>query len=113
MAGIRSLVEAAQPDLSPAQVDAVVAEINKRMTMGSKQCVLAAVLCLSVLLQDLESSKVRITSRRSGLLGFLLSADLWMTVATLIVGAMALLLGAVLDTGFKTASKAPRQDYDE
>ncbi|KAJ9511938.1 hypothetical protein QJQ45_004465 [Haematococcus lacustris] len=28
----------------------VVAEVNKRMTMGSKQCVLAAVLCLAVLL---------------------------------------------------------------
>ncbi|KAJ9525407.1 hypothetical protein QJQ45_003207 [Haematococcus lacustris] len=47
---LRGLVEAALPDLSPAQVDAIVAEINKRMTMGSKQCVLAAVLCLSVLL---------------------------------------------------------------
>ncbi|KAJ9504761.1 hypothetical protein QJQ45_023661, partial [Haematococcus lacustris] len=49
---LRGLVEAALPDLSPAQVDAIVAEINKRMTMGSKQCVLAAVLCLSVLLQS-------------------------------------------------------------
>ncbi|KAJ9511191.1 hypothetical protein QJQ45_013258 [Haematococcus lacustris] len=38
------LVEAAQPDLSPAQVDAVVAEINTRMTMGSKQCCLTTVL---------------------------------------------------------------------
>ncbi|KAJ9530616.1 hypothetical protein QJQ45_014764, partial [Haematococcus lacustris] len=36
-------VEAARPDLGPGQVDAVVAEINKRMTMGSKQCCLAAV----------------------------------------------------------------------
>ncbi|GFH18341.1 hypothetical protein HaLaN_15127, partial [Haematococcus lacustris] len=35
-AAIRGLVEAARPDLSPAQVDAVVAEVNKRMTMGSK-----------------------------------------------------------------------------
>ncbi|KAJ9530027.1 hypothetical protein QJQ45_023308, partial [Haematococcus lacustris] len=51
-AALRSLVEAAQPDLSPAEVDAVVAEVNKRMTMSSKQCVLAAVLCLSVLLQS-------------------------------------------------------------
>ncbi|KAJ9517042.1 hypothetical protein QJQ45_002559 [Haematococcus lacustris] len=51
-AGLRGLVEAARPDLSPAQVDAVVAEVNKRMTMGSKQCVLAAVLCLAVLLQS-------------------------------------------------------------
>ncbi|KAJ9506290.1 hypothetical protein QJQ45_000083 [Haematococcus lacustris] len=49
-AAIRSLVEAARPDLSPAQVDAIVAEVNKRMTMGSKQCCLTAVLCLSVLL---------------------------------------------------------------
>ncbi|KAJ9523627.1 hypothetical protein QJQ45_007295 [Haematococcus lacustris] len=46
-AGLRGLVKAALPDLSPAQVDAIVAEINKRMTMGSKQCVLAAVLCLT------------------------------------------------------------------
>ncbi|KAJ9509035.1 hypothetical protein QJQ45_001515 [Haematococcus lacustris] len=51
-AGLRNLVEAARPDLSPAQVDAVVAEVNKRMIMGSKQCVLAAVLCLAVLLQS-------------------------------------------------------------
>ncbi|KAJ9509975.1 hypothetical protein QJQ45_011425 [Haematococcus lacustris] len=51
-AAFRGLVEAARPDLSPAQVDAVVAEVNKRMTMGSKQCVLAAVLCLSVLLHS-------------------------------------------------------------
>ncbi|KAJ9521699.1 hypothetical protein QJQ45_015379 [Haematococcus lacustris] len=51
-AGLRGLVKAALPDLSPAQVDAIVAEINKRMTMGSKQCVLAAVLCLSVLLSS-------------------------------------------------------------
>ncbi|KAJ9532133.1 hypothetical protein QJQ45_003849 [Haematococcus lacustris] len=49
-AGLRGLVKAALPDLSPAQVDAIVAEINKRMTMGSKQCCLTAVLCLSVLL---------------------------------------------------------------
>ncbi|KAJ9512783.1 hypothetical protein QJQ45_029013 [Haematococcus lacustris] len=51
-AALRGLVEAARPDLSPVQVDAVVAEVNKRMTMGSKQCVLAAVLCLVVLLQS-------------------------------------------------------------
>ncbi|KAJ9509532.1 hypothetical protein QJQ45_001969 [Haematococcus lacustris] len=37
-AGLRGLVKAALPDLSPAQIDAIVAEINKRMTMGSKQC---------------------------------------------------------------------------
>ncbi|KAJ9529286.1 hypothetical protein QJQ45_007966 [Haematococcus lacustris] len=49
-AAIRSLVKAARPDLSPAQVDAIVAEVNKRMTMGSKQCCLTAVLCLSMLL---------------------------------------------------------------
>ncbi|KAJ9530338.1 hypothetical protein QJQ45_000689 [Haematococcus lacustris] len=49
-AALRGLVEAAQPDLSPAEVDAVVAEVNKRMTMGSKQCVLAAVMSLTVLL---------------------------------------------------------------
>ncbi|KAJ9516762.1 hypothetical protein QJQ45_027169 [Haematococcus lacustris] len=36
-AALRGLVEAARPDLSPAQVDVVVAEINKHMTMGSKQ----------------------------------------------------------------------------
>ncbi|KAJ9510689.1 hypothetical protein QJQ45_027565 [Haematococcus lacustris] len=41
-AALRGLVKAALPDLSPAQVDAVVAEDNKRMTMGSKQFVLAA-----------------------------------------------------------------------
>ncbi|KAJ9508588.1 hypothetical protein QJQ45_012127 [Haematococcus lacustris] len=41
-----------RPDLSPAQVDAVVAEINKRMTMGSKQCVLTACLCLPMLLHS-------------------------------------------------------------
>ncbi|KAJ9534668.1 hypothetical protein QJQ45_002923 [Haematococcus lacustris] len=51
-AAFRGLVEAAQPDLSPAQVDAVVAEVNKRMTMGSKQCCLAAILGLAVLLQS-------------------------------------------------------------
>ncbi|KAJ9526546.1 hypothetical protein QJQ45_017699 [Haematococcus lacustris] len=50
--GHEGLVEAARPDLSPAQVDVVVAEVNKRMTMGSKQCVLAAVPCLVVLLQS-------------------------------------------------------------
>ncbi|KAJ9504963.1 hypothetical protein QJQ45_021454, partial [Haematococcus lacustris] len=49
-AALRGLVEAAQPDLSPSEVDAVVAEVNKRMTMGSKQCVLAAVMSLTVLL---------------------------------------------------------------
>ncbi|KAJ9529144.1 hypothetical protein QJQ45_007825 [Haematococcus lacustris] len=43
-AAFRGLVVAARPDLSPAQVDAVVAEVNKRMTMGSKQCCLAAIL---------------------------------------------------------------------
>ncbi|KAJ9518462.1 hypothetical protein QJQ45_018486 [Haematococcus lacustris] len=37
-AALRGLVKAARPDLSPAQVDAVVAEMNKRMTMSSKQC---------------------------------------------------------------------------
>ncbi|KAJ9510150.1 hypothetical protein QJQ45_015622, partial [Haematococcus lacustris] len=51
-AALRGLVEAARPDVSPAQVDAVVAEVSKRMTMGSKQCVLAAVMCLAVLLQS-------------------------------------------------------------
>ncbi|KAJ9509775.1 hypothetical protein QJQ45_011623 [Haematococcus lacustris] len=49
-AGLRGLVKAALLDLSPAQVDAIVAEINKRMTMGSKQCCLTAVMCLSLLL---------------------------------------------------------------
>ncbi|KAJ9527109.1 hypothetical protein QJQ45_025195 [Haematococcus lacustris] len=59
-AALRGLVEAALPDLSPAEVDAVVAEVNKRMTMGSKQCVLAAALCLSVLLTSfLESASAR------------------------------------------------------
>ncbi|KAJ9522047.1 hypothetical protein QJQ45_005104 [Haematococcus lacustris] len=58
-AALRGLVEAAQPDLSPAEVDAVVAEVNKRMTMGSKQCVLAAVLCLSVLLQSFLGQPTR------------------------------------------------------
>ncbi|GFH30766.1 hypothetical protein HaLaN_29684, partial [Haematococcus lacustris] len=43
-AALRGLVKAARPDLSPAQVDAVVAEMNKRMTMGSKQCCLTACL---------------------------------------------------------------------
>ncbi|KAJ9516826.1 hypothetical protein QJQ45_027237, partial [Haematococcus lacustris] len=51
-AAFRGLVEAARPDLSPAQVDAVVSEVNKRTTMGSKQCCLAAVLCLSMMLQS-------------------------------------------------------------
>ncbi|KAJ9505158.1 hypothetical protein QJQ45_029283 [Haematococcus lacustris] len=51
-AALRGLVEAARPDLSPAEVDTVVAEVNKRMTMGSKQCCLTAVLCLAVLLQS-------------------------------------------------------------
>ncbi|KAJ9532287.1 hypothetical protein QJQ45_010409 [Haematococcus lacustris] len=51
-AAFRGLVVAARPDLSPAQVDAVVAEVNKRMTMGSKQCCLAAILGLAVLLQS-------------------------------------------------------------
>ncbi|KAJ9510171.1 hypothetical protein QJQ45_015652 [Haematococcus lacustris] len=51
-AGLRGLVKAALPDLSPAQVDAIVAEINKRMTMGSKQCCLTAVLCPTLLLQS-------------------------------------------------------------
>ncbi|KAJ9518360.1 hypothetical protein QJQ45_010314 [Haematococcus lacustris] len=54
-AAIRGLVEAALPDLSSAQVDAVVAEVNKRMTMGSKQCCLTAVLSLSMLLQSFLS----------------------------------------------------------
>ncbi|GFH31196.1 hypothetical protein HaLaN_30184, partial [Haematococcus lacustris] len=58
-AALRGLVEAARPDLNPAQVDAIVAEINKRMTMGSKQCVLAAVLCLSVLLQSFLGQPTR------------------------------------------------------
>ncbi|KAJ9509959.1 hypothetical protein QJQ45_011440 [Haematococcus lacustris] len=52
MACLAVLEETARPDRSPAQVDVVVAEVNKRMTMGSKQCVLAAVLCLFVLLQS-------------------------------------------------------------
>ncbi|KAJ9531223.1 hypothetical protein QJQ45_006678 [Haematococcus lacustris] len=51
-AAIRGLVEAARPDLSPTQVDAVVAEMNKRMTMGSKQCCLTAVMSLTMLLQS-------------------------------------------------------------
>ncbi|KAJ9531221.1 hypothetical protein QJQ45_006663 [Haematococcus lacustris] len=51
-AAIRGLVEAARPELSPAQVDTVVAEMNKRMTMGSKQCCLTAVLSLTMLLQS-------------------------------------------------------------
>ncbi|GFH33521.1 hypothetical protein HaLaN_32905, partial [Haematococcus lacustris] len=41
-AAFRALVEAARPDLSPAQVDAVVAQVNQRMTTGSMQCCLAA-----------------------------------------------------------------------
>ncbi|KAJ9506130.1 hypothetical protein QJQ45_016512 [Haematococcus lacustris] len=47
-AGLRGLVKAALPDLSPAQVDAIVAEIKKRMTMGSKQCCLTAVILPSL-----------------------------------------------------------------
>ncbi|KAJ9531125.1 hypothetical protein QJQ45_000881 [Haematococcus lacustris] len=41
-AAFRGLVEAAKPDLSPEEVDAVVAHANQRMTMGSMQCCLAA-----------------------------------------------------------------------
>ncbi|KAJ9530189.1 hypothetical protein QJQ45_023487 [Haematococcus lacustris] len=41
-AAFRALVEAALPDLSPAQVDAVVAQVNQRMTIGSMQCCLAS-----------------------------------------------------------------------
>ncbi|KAJ9516358.1 hypothetical protein QJQ45_001044 [Haematococcus lacustris] len=59
-AALRGLVEAARPDLSPAQVDAVVAEVNKRMTMGSKQCCLTAVLCLAVLLQSLLAAPAQL-----------------------------------------------------
>ncbi|KAJ9532149.1 hypothetical protein QJQ45_003949 [Haematococcus lacustris] len=51
-AAFRALVEAAQPDLSPAQVDAVVAQVNQRMTMGSMQCCLASVMSLTMLLQS-------------------------------------------------------------
>ncbi|KAL6761447.1 hypothetical protein V8C86DRAFT_3131565 [Haematococcus lacustris] len=58
-------VEAARPDLGPAQVDAVVAEINKRVTMGSEQCCLAAVLCLSRLLHSFHSRVPSISSPRS------------------------------------------------
>ncbi|KAJ9531234.1 hypothetical protein QJQ45_006666 [Haematococcus lacustris] len=58
-AGLRGLVKAALPDLSPAQVDAIVAEINKRMTMGSKQCCLTAVLCLSFLGQPSPAQPTR------------------------------------------------------
>ncbi|GFH22107.1 hypothetical protein HaLaN_19518 [Haematococcus lacustris] len=43
-AAFRGLVEAARPDLSPEEVDAVVAQVNQRMTMGSMQCCLAAVI---------------------------------------------------------------------
>ncbi|KAJ9504663.1 hypothetical protein QJQ45_013530, partial [Haematococcus lacustris] len=50
-AALRGLVEAARPDLSTARIDAVVAEINKRMTMGSKQCCLTACLCSIALAQ--------------------------------------------------------------
>ncbi|KAJ9527605.1 hypothetical protein QJQ45_025877 [Haematococcus lacustris] len=39
-AAFRGLVEAARPDLSPEEVDAVVAQVNQRMTMGSMQCCL-------------------------------------------------------------------------
>ncbi|KAJ9509097.1 hypothetical protein QJQ45_001571 [Haematococcus lacustris] len=42
-AAFRGLVEATRLDLSKDEVDAVVAEVNKRMTMGSMQCCLAAV----------------------------------------------------------------------
>ncbi|KAJ9522031.1 hypothetical protein QJQ45_005073 [Haematococcus lacustris] len=49
-AAFRGLVEAAQPDLSPEEVDAVVAHANQRMTMGSMQCCLAAVMSLTMLL---------------------------------------------------------------
>ncbi|KAJ9534153.1 hypothetical protein QJQ45_002147 [Haematococcus lacustris] len=35
-AGLRGLVKAALPDLNPAQVDAIVAEINKRMTQQAR-----------------------------------------------------------------------------
>ncbi|KAJ9520433.1 hypothetical protein QJQ45_000156 [Haematococcus lacustris] len=49
-AAFRGLVEAAQPDLSPEEVDAVVAQANQRMTMGSMQCCLAAVMSLTMLL---------------------------------------------------------------
>ncbi|KAJ9516311.1 hypothetical protein QJQ45_001072 [Haematococcus lacustris] len=51
-AAFRGLVEAAQPDLSPEEVDAVVAQANQRMTMGSMQCCLAAVMSLTMLLQS-------------------------------------------------------------
>ncbi|KAJ9523834.1 hypothetical protein QJQ45_020041 [Haematococcus lacustris] len=51
-AAFRGLVEAAQPDFSPEEVDAVVAQANKRMTMGSMQCCLAAVMSLTMLLQS-------------------------------------------------------------
>ncbi|KAJ9532154.1 hypothetical protein QJQ45_003948 [Haematococcus lacustris] len=51
-AAFRALVEAAQPDLSQAQVDAVVAQVNQRMTMGSMQCCLASVMSLTMLLQS-------------------------------------------------------------
>ncbi|KAJ9509144.1 hypothetical protein QJQ45_001632 [Haematococcus lacustris] len=51
-AAFRGLVEAAQPDFSPEEVDAVVAQANQRMTMGSMQCCLAAVMSLTMLLQS-------------------------------------------------------------
>ncbi|KAJ9524600.1 hypothetical protein QJQ45_024187 [Haematococcus lacustris] len=51
-AAFRALVEAALPDLSPAQVDAVVAQVNQRMTMGNMQCCLASVMSLTMLLQS-------------------------------------------------------------
>ncbi|KAJ9516888.1 hypothetical protein QJQ45_027323 [Haematococcus lacustris] len=51
-AAFRGLVEAAQPDLSPEEVDAVVAQANQRMTMGSMKCCLAAVMSLTMLLQS-------------------------------------------------------------
>ncbi|KAJ9530757.1 hypothetical protein QJQ45_014915 [Haematococcus lacustris] len=67
-AALRGLVEAAQPDLSPAEVDAVVAEVNKRMTMGSKQCVLAIshhVCALCAWLQ-LEEEVAEVSMERHG-----------------------------------------------
>ncbi|KAJ9533357.1 hypothetical protein QJQ45_026405, partial [Haematococcus lacustris] len=51
-AAFRALVEVAQPDLSPAQVDAVVAQVNQRMTMSSMRCCLASVMSLTMLLQS-------------------------------------------------------------
>ncbi|KAJ9517866.1 hypothetical protein QJQ45_004195 [Haematococcus lacustris] len=51
-AAFRSLVEAALPDLSPKEVDAVVAQVNQRMTTSSMQCCLAAVMSQTMLLQS-------------------------------------------------------------